>query len=200
MSKSVWWGLSIQTLGVLVTWTRICYTSAICWYYEEPRCRNVSNNSSDIVSMFIVLSDDWSTPRMSAILALSIPETANSLKKSISSPVKRFRNAGQNPLHHWGKGHNSMRWWLQLAICFAERWERRLPRSSGKNNREIEYESVYIGICAGEYENICDKSGIWPTWPLKSFLLWQIHPCSTSILLHSRYTYVTTFDIPFSII
>jgi hypothetical protein len=31
-----------------------------------------------------------------------------------------FLNAGQKLLHHWGRGHDSITWWLQWPTCLAD--------------------------------------------------------------------------------
>ena len=98
-------------------------------------CLNVSSSNSEMVSAFIAFTTALSTFRSWAILSASIPEMANNLKKSISFPVNAFLNAGQKLLHHWGRGHNSIRWWLQLPMFRGDLWDRGLFLFSG--NRKL---------------------------------------------------------------
>ena len=131
-------------------------------------CLNVSSSNSEMVSAFIAFTTALSTFRSWAILSASIPEIANNLKKSISFPVNAFLNAGQKLLHHWGRGHNSIRWWLQLPMFRGDLWDRGLFLFSG--NRKLfsvrgdheEGRLISIKVCTYMYVRL--------EW---SILLWQ---------------------------
>lgn len=123
---------------------------------------------------------DTSMFSRSAIFDLSIPDRANSLKKSISSPLNRFLKAGQNPLHHWGRGHNSIRWWLQLRTCFAERWDRLFPLSPAKYQTR---NSIYFSKVMQIKQHFLSYSGTFIYFVSKE-LYWSLMAAITILLIH----------------
>ena len=94
--------------------------------HQLPRCTYfMMRRVMACSSMRSTTETSWSIS--SATCRRSIPYRMYIRRKSISSPVKRFRYLGHEPLH-CGSGHESMRWWKQLPLgCW---WRRRRPETS----------------------------------------------------------------------